>query len=84
MAATSRFLNDNQWLKIAPLLPSEKPGSRGGRPKANNREVLEGILWVLRTGAPWRDLPKRYPSPSTFWRRKTTEAANPAGGGGGS
>ncbi len=69
MAATSKFLNDIQWLKIAPLLPSEKPGSRGGRPKADNREVLEGILWILRTGAPWKDLPKRYPSPSTCWRR---------------
>jgi transposase len=52
MAATSKFLNDNQWIKIAPLLPSEKPGSKGGRPKVDNREVLEGILWILRTGAP--------------------------------
>jgi transposase len=60
------FLSDEQWAKIEPLLP--KVRSRG-RPWADNRRVLEGILWVLKTGARWRDLPKEYPSPSTCWRR---------------
>ena len=60
------FLSDEQWAKIEPLLPKTK--SRG-RPWADNRRVLEGILWVLKTGARWRDLPKEYPSPSTCWRR---------------
>jgi transposase len=60
------FLSDEQWAKIQPLLP--KVRSRG-RPWADNRRVLEGILWVLKTGARWRDLPKEYPSPSTCWRR---------------
>jgi transposase len=60
------FLSDEQWAKIEPLLP--KVRSRG-RPWADNRQVLEGILWVLKTGARWRDLPKEYPSPSTCWRR---------------
>lgn len=69
MAATPKFLSDEQWAKIGPLLPSKKPGPKGGRPPAPNREVLEGILWILRTGARWQDLPKRYPSPSTCWRR---------------
>ena len=69
MAATPKFLSDGQWAKIGPLLPSEKPGPNGGRPPAPNREVLEGILWILRTGARWQDLPPRYPSPSTCWRR---------------
>ena len=60
------FLSDEQWAKIEPLLP--KVRSRG-RPWADNRRVLEGILWVLKTGARWRDLPKEYPSASTCWRR---------------
>jgi transposase len=68
MAAYNRFINDDQWQKIEPLLPKPKPG-RVGRPQADNRQVLEGILWILKTGAPWKDLPKRYPSPSTCWQR---------------
>ncbi|MEW6482417.1 MAG: IS5 family transposase [bacterium] len=60
------YLTDKQWEKIEPLLPKLK--SKGG-PWKNNREVLEGILWVLRTGARWKDLPEKYPSPSTCWRR---------------
>ena len=62
-------LTDQQWARIEPLLPQPKASRRGGRPFIDNRAVLEGILWVLRTGAPWADLPKRYPSPSTCWRR---------------
>jgi len=60
------FLSDEQWKKIEHLLPQS---SRRGRPWADNRRVLEGILWVLKTGARWRDLPPEYPSPSTCWRR---------------
>jgi transposase len=60
------FLSDEQWAKVEPLLPRER--SRG-RPWADNRRVLEGILWILKTGARWRDLPKAYPSASTCWRR---------------
>jgi transposase len=60
------YLTDRQWSKISPLLP--KLTSRG-RPWKDNRAVLEGILWILRTGARWKDLPERYPSPSTCWRR---------------
>jgi len=62
-------LTDEQWAKIDPLLPRWKPTKKGGRPWANNRAVLEGILWILRTGSPWRDLPLHYPDPSTCWRR---------------
>ena len=69
MARYTRFLTDEQWAKIEPLLPKPKSGSRGGRPWADNREVLEGILWILRTGAPWKALPEEYPSPATCWRR---------------
>jgi transposase len=67
--ATTQYLTDEQWARIEPLLPTENPGPKGGRPLASNREVLEGILWILRTGAPWKDLPPKYPSSSTCWRR---------------
>jgi transposase len=46
MAKCTRFINDAQWEKIEPLLPKPKTG-RVGRPCAENREVLEGILWIL-------------------------------------
>jgi len=62
-------LTDRQWAKIESLLPKPRTSRKGGRPFIDNRQVFEGILWVLRTGAPWVDLPKRYPSPSTCWRR---------------
>ena len=48
-------LSDGQWAKIAPHCR----GKRGdqGRPGANNRLFLEAVLWIVRTGSPWRDLP---------------------------
>jgi hypothetical protein len=60
------MLRDDQWKKIEPLLPKAKPM---GRPCASNRAVFEGILWVLRNGARWRDLPANFPSGVTCWRR---------------
>jgi len=51
-------LTDRQWQHIEPLLPPERP--RTGRPNHSHRTILDGILWVLRTGAPWRDLPERF------------------------
>jgi transposase len=63
------FLTHKQWQRIEPLLPKLRKTKRGGRPWAENRAVLEGILWILRTGARWKDLPSEYPSPSTCWRR---------------
>jgi transposase len=51
-------LTDKQWQGIAPLLPPQKP--RIGRPANDHRTVVDGIRWILRTGAPWRDLPERY------------------------
>ncbi len=51
-------LTEAQWRGLEPHLPPEKP--RTGRPNADHRRILNGILWVLRTGAPWRDLPRRY------------------------
>lgn len=63
------FISDEQWKLIRPHIPERKRSPRGGRPPADERACLEGILWVLRSGARWRDLPDRYPSPSTCWRR---------------
>jgi transposase len=62
-------LTDQQWERLAPLLPPEK-GKRG-RPCRNHRDGLNGILWVKRTGAPWRDLPPRYPPFGTCHGRLT-------------
>ncbi len=62
-------LKEEQWAKIAPLLPDPKKSSKGGRPSAANRLCFEGILWVLRSGARWKDLPDEYPSYSTCRRR---------------
>ncbi len=51
-------LTDAQWARLAPLLPPHRP--RTGRPARDHRTVLNGIVWMLRTGVPWRDLPERY------------------------
>ena len=69
MRRCEKMLTDRHWRTIAPLLPKLRGGAKGGRPWADDRATLEGILWVLRTGARWRDLPPWYPSPATCWRR---------------
>ena len=69
MPAPKPQVDDAQWTRIAKLLPRPKPRRKGGRPRADDRACLEGILWVLRTGARWKDLPGCFPSPSTCWRR---------------
>ena len=51
-------LSDTQWDRIAPLLPG-KPGDPG-RTGSDNRLFVNGVLWVLRSGARWEDLPERY------------------------
>ncbi|MDJ0762824.1 MAG: IS5 family transposase [Myxococcota bacterium] len=63
-------LTEKQWQVIAPLLPKEKVREDGRRrPWRDPRDVLNGILWILRTGAPWADLPERYPPRATCHRR---------------
>ena len=63
------LLSDSQWEKIQPLLPKLKRHRRG-RPPKDNRVVLEGILWVLKTGARWRDVPSDIGvSGSVCWKR---------------
>ena len=51
-------LADEQWELIEPILPVQRRGGRG-RPPCGQRKMLNGMMWILRTGAPWRDLPER-------------------------
>ena len=50
-------LTDAQWERLRPLLPPQK--RRTGSPANDHRTVFNGILWILRTGSPWRSLPER-------------------------
>ena len=59
-------LSDAQWELIQPLLPAVKPT---GRPRADDRRPLNGMLYVLRIGCRWKGLPDRYGSSVTCWRR---------------
>ena len=64
-----RRLTKAPWGTIRPHLPPPKARPRGGHPHVEDRRGFEGILWILWTGAPWSELPRRYGSPSTCWRR---------------
>ncbi len=61
------LLSDEQWARIAPLMPSSN-GSRG-RPFQDHRRVVEGIIYRYRAGIPWRDLPESFGSWQTVWKR---------------
>ena len=62
-------LTNAQWAVLEPTFrPRRRPDGRG-RPWADPRAVMNGVLWVLRTGAPWHDLPPRYPPYQTCHRR---------------
>jgi transposase len=63
-------LTEKQWEVIASLIPEAPKRADGrGRPWADNRDLLNGMLWILRTGAQWEDLPRRYGTKSTCHRR---------------
>ncbi len=66
-----RHGSDGETVGDRGAVASQAPATRGrqGRPPRDAHEVLNGILWVLRTGAPWKDLPERYPSYQTCHRR---------------
>lgn len=65
----SRFdLSEAEWRIIEPLLPGAD-GRRMGRPRRDDRRVLNAIFFVLRTGTPWRDLPERYGPHTTAYNR---------------
>jgi transposase len=62
-------LTEEQWNLISDLFAETPIGPKGGRPVAASRGCVEGILWILRSGARWKDLPKYFPSATTCWRR---------------
>ena len=61
---TRHRLTDDQWDLIADVF---RPPARTGRPPSDRRVIVEGILWIMRTGAPWRDLPEEYGPWGTVW-----------------
>jgi transposase len=71
-------LTDKQWDRIEPLLPHRTHYGKLGHPFNDHRPIVHGILWILHTGAPWRDLPERYGPWETVyyrfnrWRRDGT------------
>lgn len=60
-------LTDAQWAKIVPHLTPQRP--KTGRPAIDHRLIIEAIVWRLRTGSPWRDLPPRFPPWQTVYTR---------------
>ena len=59
-------ISDELWEFIRSLLP---PSAKEGRPRADDRRTINAILYVLKTGCPWNDLPKEYGDDVTAWRR---------------
>ncbi len=60
-------LTDAEWTRVQPLLPPQKPVTR--RPRHDHRRVLSGILWVLRTASPWREMPAQLGKWETAYAR---------------
>ncbi len=75
MARSGPLLTEAQRKKIAPLLPKPPRHRKGGRPWIQSRRVLEGILWILLSGARWQDLPEKYPHPICTSSRKVCHRA---------
>lgn len=61
-------LTDAAWVALRDLLPTRRAGGRG-RPARDERQVINGVLWILATGCPWRDLPERYGPWQTCYHR---------------
>jgi transposase len=70
MLTAGMSLHSNEWNRIAEFFPEPRRRRDGrGRPWTSNRACVNGILWLLRSGARWRDMPASYPSGVTCWRR---------------
>ena len=67
---TKPLVSHELWAAMEPLLPRERPKPKGGRPRCDDRQVLTGIIFVLRSGIPWEMLPREMGcSGMTCWRR---------------
>jgi transposase len=64
-----RDLSNQLWERVRPLIPPHRPRPFGGRPPVDDRACFVAIVYVLRSGCRWRDVPKHLPSASTCWRR---------------
>ena len=62
-------LTEEQWSLVVPLLPGSPRKDARGRPRRPDRDILEGILWILKTGAQWHELPREHPPYQTCHRR---------------
>ena len=71
MAGQRRYeVRDGQWERLRKYFPQREAGQLG-RPRNDDRTMLNGILWIMRTGAPWEDMPERYGAKSTVYDRFT-------------
>ena len=66
-----KLVSDELWSIVEPLLPQHIPSPKGGRPRISDRAALTGIIFVLKTGIPWEELPQEMGCGSgmTCWRR---------------
>ena len=70
------LLTDELWTAVAPLLPAHPPSPKGGKPRRPDRDCLAGILFLLKTGCAWQDIPTALgASGTTCWRRQQEWAA---------
>jgi transposase len=67
VASAGGRLTAAEWARVRPLLPPQKPAV--GRPRHDHRTILSGILWVLRTAAPWREMPPEFGKANTAFVR---------------
>ena len=63
-------ITDSEWERLKKYFPERQAGQLG-RPRNDDRQMLNGILWIIRTGAPWADMPERYGAKSTVYDRFT-------------
>jgi transposase len=67
--ARERELTDALWERVCGFIPPPQPNPKGGRPFADDKDCFRGIVYVLRNGIRWNDLPREFPSDTTCWRR---------------
>lgn len=68
-AAKEEKVHQAMWKRVQPVLPAHPPRPKGGRPPVDDEKCFRGIVYLLRNGGRWQDIPKEYGSGSTCWRR---------------